>query len=317
MPFTRDTVPEISVAEFVRKVPSELEVEFLTGESEADTRRISSERIQKLGLALAGYPKYIHPGRIQIIGASEASYLSQLPEGGIPAALNNLDPDRICCILATKLITPPPEVLRFAAENGIPALRTPLVSSKAISIVTNFLQEVLAPRVTVHGVLMSMYGVGVLLLGESGIGKSECALDLISRGHGLVSDDTVEVRKVGRRLIGSSPELTLGHLEIRGLGIVSIRDLFGVSAICFSTDVKLCIEFRRWEDVSDIERIGLDMNEHEIVGISVPKFVLPIRPGRNLSTLVETAVRTFLLREAGIDAASDLIARHTALLEEK
>lgn len=168
----------------------------------------------------------------------------------------------------------------------------------------------------VHGVLLEMHGFGVLLRGESGIGKSECALDLISKGHRLVADDVVEMVQIRGRLTGHAPELISGILEIRGLGIVNVRELFGVSAVCDRLVVDLCIELIRWANVAEINRIGLDMQEEKIGDISLPKFVLPVSSGRNLSTLVETAVRIFMLRNAGVNAAQSLVEKHTGLLTD-
>ena len=178
------------------------------------------------------------------------------------------------------------------------------------------MHEALAPRESRHGVLLDLYGLGVLIEGRSGVGKSECALDLIMRGHRLVSDDLVEVRRTGPdQLMGSAPELLREHMEIRGLGILNIRDLFGVSAISGPKQINLSIRLERWEDAGDVERLGLDASTTEILGVSVPSVLLPVSPGRNLSTLVETAVRVHLLRVRGYNAAREFVARHTGMIE--
>ena len=309
--------PQISVAEFVAKAPAELDLKILAGENGLAEKKLDSERIQKLGLALAGFSHYIHAGRVQIVGQSEISFLNQLNHEKILEAFGYLDLEKISCILVTKNLEPPVELLKAAAEKNLPVLKTPLVSSKTISLVTNYLQEKLAPHITIHGVLLGMYGVGVLITGDSGIGKSECALDLITRGHSLISDDSVHIKKVGNRLEGSAPELTYEHIEIRGLGILNIRDLFGVSAVGKCKSIELCIELKRWSDVEEIERIGLDMQEESIFDVKLPKVILPVSSGRNLSTLVETAVRVHLLRGHGYDAARKLIEKHTLKLSEK
>jgi HPr kinase/phosphorylase len=191
-------------------------------------------------------------------------------------------------------------------------LQTPLVSSKTIGIVTNYLQKRLAPQITVHGVLLEIYGVGVLILGESGIGKSECALDLITRGHRLISDDAVCIKRIGTDLEGRSPDLIREHIEIRGLGILNVRELFGVTSIGKCKQIELCIELIKWSAAGEIERIGLEIGEQDVFGVKIPKVVLPVSSGRNLSTLVETAVRVHLLRAAGYDAAQRLIEKHAA-----
>lgn len=314
---TENKNPTITVAEFVEKAPAELSLEVLTGNHLLNKKNIASSRIQKLGLALAGFPHYIHEGRIQIVGKSEISYLKQLPEAERIKAIKNLDLEKITCALITKKLDPTQELMQIALENNLILLRTPKVSSIAISLVSDFLQKALAPQTTIHAVLLGMYGLGVLIKGSSGIGKSECALDLITRGHQLVSDDVVIVKKIGDCLEGSSPELTFEHIEIRGLGIINIRDLFGVSAISKQKNIDLCIELKNWDDVDQIERLGIETQEEKIFGISIPKFVLPVSPGRNLSTLVEIAVRIHLLRMKGYDAAQRLIEEHTKQISSK
>ena len=306
--------PKISITEFIKNSPVEMEIKVLSGEKGLARREISSNRIQKLGLALAGFSHYIHAGRIQIVGQSEITYLFQLEKEKRIAAICNLELEKICCILITKNLEPPRELIEIAEKENIPVLRTPLISSKTIRIVSDFLQEALAPQTTIHGVLMGMYGLGILILGESGIGKSECALDLITRGHRLISDDTVIVKKIGEELEGSSHDLTAEHLEIRGLGILNIRDLFGVSAIGRSKRIDLCIELKKWDEMLEVERLGIEMRQEEILNLKIPKFVLPVSSGRNISTLVETAVRVYLLRVSGYDAAQKLIEKHTAAI---
>lgn len=307
--------PKILVADFVENAPAELAVEILAGANGLREKQIVSPRIQKLGLALAGFAHYIHAGRVQIVGQSEISYLLQLESRRRIEALNNLALDKISCILISKNLEPPEELLQIAEEKNLPLLRTAQVSSTAINLVSNFLQEILAPHITRHGVLMGIYGLGVLVLGESGIGKSECALDLIARGHRLISDDQIILKKIGDKLVGSSPELTREHLEIRGLGIINVRDLFGVSAVGKPKQIELVIEVKKWTEVIEVERLGLDRHVEEILNLKITKFVLPVSAGRNLSTLIETAVRIHLLRDSGFDAAKKLIEKHSAMLK--
>jgi HPr kinase/phosphorylase len=304
--------PELTIAEFAEKAPAELELKILAGAGGLAANVIDSERIQKLGLALAGFSHYIHPGRVQIVGQSEIAFLEQLSGEKKLEAFAQLDFEKISCILTTKNLSPPPELIEIADARRLPILQTPLVSSKTIGIVTNYLQERLAPQITVHGVLLEIYGVGVLILGESGIGKSECALDLITRGHRLISDDAVCIKKIGNRLEGRSPDLIREHIEIRGLGILNVRELFGVTSIGKCKQIELCIELVKWSDAGEVERVGLEMREQDVFGVKIPKVVLPVSSGRNLSTLVETAVRVHLLRIAGYDAAQRLIEKHAA-----
>jgi HPr kinase/phosphorylase len=310
--------PGVSVEEFVRGAPARLELRVLAGAGGLPSRRVNSARIQKLGLALAGFTHYIHEGRVQIVGQSEVWFLGQLSEGRRREAIRNLALERISCVLVTKELAPPAELVEAAEAAGVPLLQTPLVSSAAISVVTEHLQQTLAPRELRHGVLLDAYGLGVLIEGESGIGKSECALDLIVRGHRLVSDDLVEVRRVGaERLTGCAPELLREHMEIRGLGIINIRELFGVSAIwAGAKQIGLSIRLERWRDMKEVDRLGVEVSEVEILGVRVPQVLLPVSPGRNLATLVETALRVHLLRARGQNAALEFVARHAALLAD-
>ena len=304
----------ITIEEFVSSAPEELKLTVVSGAGGISERTISSPRIQKLGLALAGFTHYIHQGRVQLVGQSEISYLKQLSREKRLEAINNLSLDKISCILVTKSLETPPELVEIADKINLPILKTNQLSSMTIGTISNFLQEKLAPSTSLHSVLLGMYGLGVLLIGNSGIGKSECALDLITRGHRLISDDTVIVKKIGKKLEGYAPELTAGHMEIRGLGIINIRDLFGVSSVEPNRKIDLSIELRKWSETEEIERLGLETKEEEILEIKIPKFVLPVSSGRNISTLVETAVRMYLLRAAGFDAARKLIEKHTAVV---
>ena len=311
----KDVARNISIAHLVENFPAKVSIEVLAGKDNLQNCFVTSTRIQKLGLALAGFTDYIQTGRIQIVGQSEILFLRQLESRQRIEAINNLDLEKICCILITKNLSPPKELIDIAEQNGVPVLRTFELSSNAINIVSAFLQKALAPQIVLHGVLLGMYGLGVLILGESGIGKSECALDLITRGHRLVSDDSVLVRKIGDNLEGSAPELTREHLEIRGLGIINVRELFGVTAVGQCQNIELLIELKKWQESKEIDRLGIDKQEADIFGSKITKFVLPISAGRNVSSLIETAVRLHLLRANGFNAAQTLIERHSAIIQ--
>lgn len=313
----RQTRPSITVSDFVAHAPPQLGLEFLAGERGAPVRRLDTPRIQKLGLALAGFAHYVHSGRVQVVGQSEISFLHQLTPERRREAIGHLEFEKISCVLVTKGLTPSEEFIAACDEAALPLVQTPLVSSLAINAVTDYLLEALARKETRHGVLLDLYGLGVLIEGKSGVGKSECALDLIVRGHRLVSDDVIEVRRKGpEQLVGSAPALLRELMEIRGLGILNIRDLFGVSSISGPKQIGLTIRLERWEDTVEIDRLGLEARTTEILGVAVPYFLLPVSPGRNLSTLVETAVRVHLLRVRGFNAASDFAARHAELIGE-
>lgn len=306
--------PSITIRDFLATIGQEVGLEIVAGAAGLDSRVLTSHRIQKLGLALAGFPDYVHTGRVQIVGRGEISFLERLDPEGRLAALSNLQAERISCIIITKGLAPPKELVEVCQENGLPLLRSSEVSSKVITLVAQGLLTALAPNITVHGVLMGMFGLGIMLGGKSGIGKSECALDLISRGHRLIVDDAILIKRVGEKLIGSAPDLIRGYMEIRGLGIVNLRELFGVSVIGRPKPVELCIEFKRWEEGQEVDRLGLDAGEEIILGVSVPKFTIPVTSGRNMATLVETAVRLHLLRQSGFESQEGLLERHSRIL---
>jgi HPr kinase/phosphorylase len=307
--------PSVTVGEFVAGAPAQLQLRIIAGEAGAGTRRLDAARIQKLGLALAGFTHYVHLGRIQLIGQSEVQFLAQLSPERRRAAVGNLELEKISCVLITKGLLPPAELAEVAEAAALPIVQSSLVTSAAIAVVTEYLQEVLAPRERRHGVLLEIHGLGVLIEGESGIGKSECALDLLMRGHRLVADDVVELWRAGPgALRGSAPELLREHMEIRGLGILNVRELFGVTALSGPVGVGLSIRLERWHDTKDVERLGLDAETVEILGTEVPRVLIPVSPGRNLSTLVEAAVRVHLLRLRGYNAAREFVARHSETL---
>lgn len=309
-------LPKITIKEFFEKCSVELKLSIIAGEKGLEKKEIASPKIQKLGLALADPVQFIHKERVQIIGESEISFLYNLSEEKRIQAIRNLDHNKICCLLITKNIEPPKDLLVFANENDLPVLRTSNASSETVNDLSKFLGTELAPHLTLHGVLLGMYGIGVLILGDSGIGKSECALDLISRGHRLIADDAVKIKKIREQITGESPEITYEHLEIRGLGIINIREIFGISAVGKKKRVELIIELKAWDELIDVERFGLELQNEKLIGVKVNKFVLPVSVGRNLATLMETAVRLYLLKTHGFNAAQRLFEKHSEVVKE-
>ncbi|HSG01673.1 MAG TPA: HPr(Ser) kinase/phosphatase [Vicinamibacterales bacterium] len=286
-----------------------LELDLLVGSAGLE-REITLPYIQKTGLALAGYDEYLRAGRVLILGESEIRFLERVPEAERRHNLRSLFGRDFPCVMITMGLDGPPDLVDEAERADVPLLRTALPTSVAIARLTNFLEDRLAPRETRHGVLLDILGLGVLMSGESGIGKSECALDLVGRGHRLVADDTVEIRCRGQSiLIGTCPELTRHHVEIRGLGLVNVTDLFGVSATRSSKRIELVVHFERWERGREYDRLGLDTATVEILGVQVPLVTMPVAPGRNLAMLVEVAARNQLLRARGRHAARLLAER--------
>jgi HPr kinase/phosphorylase len=273
-------------------------------------RRITSPHVQKTGLALAGFDEYLRPGRVLIFGESEIRYLEQLDSEARVRALHLALGHDFPCILITGGFAPPPELVVEAEGVSVPLLKTPIVTPSAIAKLSALLEDALAERTVYHAVLLDVLGLGVMLTGESGIGKSECALDLIVRGHRLVADDAVEVRRrADTILIGTSPDLTRHHMELRGLGIINVRELFGISSTRSSKRVELVVRLERWEGGREYERVGLDDHVMDILGVGVPLIKMPVAPGRNLAILVEVAARNQLLRARGHHAARALAAR--------
>ncbi len=304
----RATQPTLPVSALVGGDAAHLELRPLAGERGL-TRRITTPRIQKPGLSLTGLTETLHPGRVQILGRSEVTYLMRQDAARRRELIEPLCAREIPCFILTKGLAPPPELLAAAEEHGIPALQTPRQSSATIADLVRFLEERLAPQLVLHGVLVDIYGVGVLLLGDSGVGKSECALDLIVRGHRLVSDDVIIVRRRQGVLNATSPELTRYHMELRGLGIINIKDLFGVAAVRYTKDVELVIRLEPWKAGRSYERLGLDTHTVRMMGIEVPFVLLPVALGRNLSVLIEVAARNNLLKRKGYVAAQELARR--------
>jgi HPr kinase/phosphorylase len=290
----------------------------LLGGRDGLERTISSPHIQKTGLALAGFDAYLQPARILVFGESEIRYLESLDVGNRLNVLAAAFSHDIPCVLITGGWEPPVELLAASDRYHVPLLRTAVSTPVAIAKIEYLLDDELAERQVIHGVLMDMLGLGVLLIGESGIGKSECALDLVVRGHRLVADDTVEIRRRGETtLIGTCPELTRHHMEIRGLGLINVRDLFGVAAIRNAKRIELVVQLERWDPDRDYERLGLDELRYEILGLKVPLISMPVAPGRSLGVLVEVAARNQLLRTRGLNAARDLATRLEQTLREK
>ena len=270
---------------------------------------INRARIQKPGLALAGFLEYIHAGRVQILGKSEMAFLAERAPVERARIVAQLCRHGVACLLVTNGHEPHEEMLDEADRHRVPVLTTARKTSEIIDGVTRFLEDRLAPREVVHGVLMDVYGLGLLILGDSGVGKSECALDLVVRGHRLVSDDVVEIKRIGQILDGTGPELTRYHMELRGLGIVNVKDLFGVAAVRLTKHVELVIRLDPWQPGKRYDRLGLDEQRFEILGLELPYVEMPVGPGRNLSVLIEVAARNHLLKRKGFHPARELARR--------
>ncbi len=298
-------MPKLTIQEILDEKEAGLDLELLSG-SGGLAGGVSVPRIQKPGLALAGYVDSLHPDRVQIIGSTELNYLHSISRTEAIKKVRELCSHNISCLIITKNQPAPDYLIELTDAGNTPLLRTKHMSSNFIALLTRFLEERLLPTSTLHGVLMDILGVGVLLQGKSGVGKSECALELILRGYRLVADDIIKVRfKLPSVIFGEGMDLLHYHMEIRGLGILNIKHLFGVAAIRERKKIDLVIEMVPWEQGKEYDRLGLEDHTYNIHGVELPFARIPIAPGRNISTIVEVAARNQLLKEMGYHSARE------------
>jgi HPr kinase/phosphorylase len=306
----------IKVSRLLEESDYDLKLSLVAGESGLG-RRIISPRIQKPGLALTGFTEHLHAGRVQVFGNTEISYLRTLPEPRQVEVLRTVFREDIACVVVTKDLEVPKTMIPVANETGVPVLKTPLLSSAFIQEVQAFLEEALTLTATLHGVLMDVFGVGILLLGKSGIGKSEIALDLVMRGHRLVADDIVDVTRRKQGVVyGAGNPIIKHHMEIRGLGIINIKDLFGIAAVRDRKKIELVIELVEWDPGREYDRLGVDEAKFKIVDVEIPLAMVPVRPGRNLTTIIEVAARNHLLKLQGHYSARDFADRLNRAIAE-
>lgn len=307
----------IEVRQLLGEDLSRLEFKILCGEGHLDNK-IINPRVQKPGLAFAGFYDYIRPGRVQIVGASETQYLDTLDPKTRQERLDTISELDVPVFIVTKGLEPCPELMAACRQREIPVLSSESLSSVIINEVSLFLEELLVPSTYMHGVLLDIYGIGVLLIGESGVGKSECALDLITRGHSLVADDRVTVKRYPNgELIGFCEGPLRHHMELRGLGIVNVQDLFGLAAVRERKTVDLVVELESWDESRAYDRLGLDETVFPILETSCPYIKMPVALGRNLSILVEVAARNHVLKLQGHHSAREFARRLEDELRKK
>lgn len=275
-------------------------------------RKIARPRIQKPGLALAGFTKHVYPDRLQVLGLTEIDYLLSIDASAARAGLRTYAAKDPCVLVLTRGLEPPDMLMDVARDGGIPVLGTPVMSSTFISRVTRRLEDLLAPTASIHGVLVDVLGVGVLLIGRSGVGKSEAALDLVLKGHRLVADDVVEVTvRPPDTVWGAATELHQHHMEIRGMGILNITHLFGVAAVRDNKKIEVVVELSEVEE-GEYDRLGTEGQVWPILGVDVPLVRIPLRPGRNIAALIEVVARNQLLKYRGHDSAREFEAKVNA-----
>jgi HPr kinase/phosphorylase len=271
-------------------------------------------RIQKPGLALSGWPEQLHERRLQVLGGTEVDYLEQIDGRARALGVDTLMASSPAAVVVCRGRAAPAELVAACEAKRVPLLGSSLTTADFIVAVTAWLADRLAPQTTVHGVVVDVNGVGVLLLGKSGIGKSETALDLVVRGHRLVADDVVYMWRKASSVIASGDDLVRHHMEIRGLGIINIKDLFGVAAVRETKKIELVVELVEWDASAEYDRLGIDELRYQVLGTELPRLYLPVRPGRNLATLIEVAARNQLLKSQGHHSARELQERLRAAM---
>lgn len=278
------------------------------------TRRQHGMRIRvadlcRPGLQFAGYFDVFASERPQLIGKTEMAYLNSLSPEVRDQRLDRYFSYDMPCIVIARGMPCPPALLQQAVRHGVPIYGTPYETSAFTGMAIGYLSEALAPRQTCHGVLLDVFGVGVLITGESGIGKSECALELIKRGHQLVADDVVDISRVGSKLVGESPEMVRDFMELRGIGIVDIKSIFGIGAVLRRKTINIVIHLEIWSADKDYDRLGTREQTTEILGVSLPLIEMPVRSGRNLAIIMEIAARNWRLKSEGYNAVAELDRR--------
>ena len=273
-----------------------------------EERMVISADVNRPGLALSGYLDYFDSDRIQIMGKNEYGFMENLPHDLRDSHLNDLVGTNPPAIIVTRDLPIMPELLECCHEHGVPLLRSKESTSSLMAALIGYLSVQLAPRITRHGVLVEVYGEGVLLLGDSGIGKSETAIELIKRGHRLIADDAVEIRRVSAKtLVGSSPDNIRHFIELRGIGIVNVRRMYGIGSVKNTEKINMVIQLEPWEQGKNYDRMGLDGETVNILGIEVPSITIPVSPGRNLAVIIESAAMNNRQKKMGYNAAQELL----------
>lgn len=296
----------ITVQRFYTDHAAKLDLKLVGGA--VGLRRIIREpTVNRPGLALAGHTKYFARNRVQVMGHAEVTYLRTLPRAERQARYAMLFAYKLPCIVFCRDLAPDRDCLRAAEARDVPVLRSSLITMKFINLATLALEQLFAPRASEMGSLVDIHGVGVLIRGDSGIGKSESILALIERGYSLVADDMTRVMLVdGRDVVGTSSELTRNHIEIRGIGIVNVAAMFGAKSIRSEKRIDLIVTLKAWDDVKDIDRLGMEEEFQEVLGVPIPHMTIPVRPGRDLARLIEVAALHTKLRRAGHNPAKEL-----------
>ena len=292
-----------------RDVMEKFDLQIISGQ-EGIGRYITTSDISRPGLEMAGYFTHYPANRVQLLGKTELSFFELLPEADRRDRMMQLCSQNTPAIIISRGLEVPPELIAASNENHVPVLKTKLTTTRFSSRLTNFLESKLAPTTAIHGVLVDVYGIGVLLIGKSGVGKSETALELVKKGHRLVADDCVEIRQESENLLIGSPPPLLEHLlEIRGIGIIDIMTLFGASAVRSYKRITLVVELENWDSEKSYDRLGLDEEKMRIIDMDLTKLTIPVQPGRNVSVIIEVAAMNYRLKKMGVNAAEEFSRR--------
>ena len=307
----------VTVGQFHQENGAVLEMKLIAGEAGLD-RIIREPTVNRPGLALSGFTRYFAYKRIQVMGHAEVYYLRSLRQEERVARYAYLFAYKIPCVVFSRGLKPDREFLNAAAEAVVPIFQTPLVTMKFINKATLELEMMFAPRSSEMGCMVDILGVGVIIRGESGIGKSESVLALIERGYSLVADDVVKATLVdGREVLCTSSELTRNHMEVRGIGIINVAQMFGVKAIRKEKALDLIVSLKPWDEVKDVDRLGMEQEFIQVLGVDIPHVTLPVRPGRDIARLIEVAAFQIKLRKSGYNAAEELNNRVLAQMAEE
>lgn len=290
----------------LRMLVDALGLEVAYASTDFEDIRLTVEDVGRPGLPLAGYYDHFEPMRLQVMGNVEVSYLQKLTDAECAMTYDRFFSYKMPALLIARNIVPGPQCMEMAKKYDVTILRSKDATSTVISDIITYLKNALAPCITRHGVLMEVYGEGLLLLGESGIGKSEAAIELLKRGHRLISDDAVEIRKISEGiLIGKAPELIRNYVELRGIGIINVAKLFGMGAVKAENEINLVVEIVPWDQQKVYDRLGLDDHYIELLGVQIPKNTIPITPGRNLAVILEVAAMNNRQRKMGYNPARE------------
>ncbi|MCD6166344.1 HPr kinase/phosphorylase [candidate division KSB1 bacterium] len=308
---------EVPIRQFYQECKKRLKLKLLTGQEGFD-KLITQQEIHRPGLALSGFVDIFTYERIQVLGNTEMAYLRSISDEERKRAIKRVMDFEIPCLIVTNNNNIPDELLSLSRARKIALFKTPLSTTELVRFLSDYLDQKFAPSTTIHGTLVDVYGIGVLLTGRSGIGKSEIALDLVERGHRLVADDVVTITsRANEVLIGTGNEVVRHHLEIRGLGIVDVGSIFGIRAIRLQKRIEVEVQLEDWDNSEDYERLGLQENYTKILDVEIPLVRLPIFPGKNISVIVETIALNQILKIFGIHTAEEFNARLLERIKKK